>query len=343
MDWNLIGNAWAQALLCGHMQDDRLRHAYLFVGPQGVGKRTLALRFAQALNCERHAGSGALCDPAQEPACRACRLTPQAAYPDLHMLRPEDEGGGIRVEQIRELQRQLALAPFEGRWRIALLPDFQQASHSAANALLKTLEEPPAQVLLLLTALTAESLLPTIVSRCEQLTLRTLSAADLSAALRARGIPAEQADLLAGIAGGRPGRALYLSQNPQQLAQRERLLEDLWQLLGETRSGRFDYVRKTLNAPELEARRQQATEMLETWLSAWRDAALLAYGGQVALGNPDQRERTEWLTEQVAAKRLLHGLQRIDATLQAIEGNANLRLALETLMLDLPRVAGGMG
>lgn len=336
MTWKLIGNAWAEALLRGHMQDGRLRHAYLLTGPRQVGKRTLALRFAQALNCERHAGSGELCDPAQRAPCRACRLTPEERYPDLHVLRPEDGGAGIRVEQIRELQRQLALAPFEGHWRIALLPEFQRASHSAANALLKTLEEPPDQVLLLLTAPAAESLLPTIVSRCELLALRALPMAELSAALHARGLPAEQAALLAGVSGGRPGRALQLTRSAEDLAQREQLLEDLWQLLGDTRSRRFAYVHKALRATEAEGRRQQARELLDTWLSAWRDAVLLAHGEQVPLSNPDQRPRAQWLAKQIPPEQLLQGLRQIDATLGSIDSNVNLRLALETLMLDLP-------
>lgn len=343
MEWGILGNPWAVSLLQGHLQAGRLRHAYLFLGPAGVGKRTLALRFAQALNCERHAGSGELCDPAQQPVCRACRLTPQETYPDLHLLRPEAEGGGIRVEQIRELQHQLALAPFEGRWRIALLPEFHRASHSAANALLKTLEEPPGQVLLLLTSPTAEALLPTIVSRCETLVLRPLPVAELAGQLRGRGLSPEQADLLAGVSGGRPGRALALAAVPEVMERRQQHLQDLWRLLGGTRNHRFDYVRKALDAPELEGRRLQAAEMLETWLSVWRDALLLSHGGQVPTCNPDQHKRAEWLAARLKQEPLQRVLQQMDSALEAIEANANLRLALEAFMLDLPFVAGPDG
>jgi DNA polymerase-3 subunit delta' len=343
MDWGVLGNPWAETLLQGHLQAGRLRHAYLFLGPDGVGKRTLALRFARALNCERHGGSGAFCDPAQDPVCRACRLTPQETYPDLHVLRPEAEGGGIRVEQIRELQHQLALAPFEGRWRIALLSEFHRASHSAANALLKTLEEPPAHVLLLLTSPTAEALLPTIVSRCETLALRPLPVAELVGELRARGLPEAQAELLAGISGGRPGRALALAEAPEVMGRRQQHLQDLWMLLGGTRGLRFDYVRKSLNAPELEGRRVQAAEMLETWLSVWRDAVLLAHGGRVPPANPDQHKQVGWLAGRIGRDSLQRVLQQLDLTLEAIEANANLRLALEALMLDLPFVAAPVG
>jgi len=345
MDWGIIGHRWAEVLLKGHLQAGRLRHAYLFTGPQGVGKRTLALRFAQALECERHPGSGDLCDPEQEVPCRACRLIPQESYPDLHLLRAEQEGGGIRVEQIRELQHQLALAPFEARWRVALLPEFHRASHSAANALLKTLEEPPAQVLLMLTSPTAEALLATIVSRCETLALRPLPLGELAAALRGKGLPAAQAELLAGISGGRPGRALSLAATPDALERRQQRLQDLWELLGETRSGRFDYVRRALNAPELEGRRQQAAELLEAWLGVWRDAVLLSHQAQVPPGNPDQLRTVQQLAARVGGEGLRLGLQRLDATLEAVEANANLRLALEAFMLDLPFVpsAGEVG
>jgi DNA polymerase-3 subunit delta' len=193
---------------------------------------------------------------------------------------------------------------------------------------------------LLLTAPTAEALLPTVVSRCESLALRPMPLAELASALRARGLAGEQAELLAGISGGRPGRAIALMRDPQALERRQQLLRDLWELLGERRNRRFDYVRKALDAPELEGRRRQATEMLEFWLSVWRDALLQAHGGQVPPGNPDQGQQVQRLAARVGAEELGHGLQRLDSALEAIEANANLRLALETCMLDLPYVDG---
>ena len=99
MGWNIVGHGWAVELLKRHIQKDYVRHAYLFVGMEGVGKRDLALRFAQALNCASSAGTGAICEEAQNRGkCRACELTSNLKYPDLHLVEPEDTGGLIKVE-----------------------------------------------------------------------------------------------------------------------------------------------------------------------------------------------------------------------------------------------------
>ena len=143
-------------------------------------------------------------------------------HADLAVIQAEERGGSLKVDQVRELQYSLALAPYEARYRIALLLRFEEATTSAMNALLKTLEEPAPQVILLLTAESGESLLPTIVSRCEILRLRPLPAAQVMQGLNDRwGIEQEQAQLAAHVSGGRPGYALQLCQEPVQLEMRE--------------------------------------------------------------------------------------------------------------------------
>jgi len=134
MEWQIYGHDWVVKLLRTHAAGDKLGHAYLFVGPEGVGRRTLALRFAQALNCTQPPEPGGFCD-----TCRDCRQIQSMTYPDLSVLKPEEGHKDIRIDQVRALQHTLALAPYSASYRIALLPNFQRATHQAENALLKIL------------------------------------------------------------------------------------------------------------------------------------------------------------------------------------------------------------
>ena len=202
MNWGMIGHDWAVRLLQSHIALNRVRHAYLFTGPIGIGKRTLAIRFAQALNCSNPPSQAAYCGE-----CRACTLIERGAFPDTHIISAEEQERTIKVDKIRELQRVVSLSPYEGKYHIALLLRFHEATEQAANALLKTLEEPPPQVIMLLTAESTDSLLPTIVSRCEVVPLRLLSVRQLENELESRIGEAENTELIAGLSAGRPGYA----------------------------------------------------------------------------------------------------------------------------------------
>ena len=364
MAWDMIGHEWAIKLLAQHLATNKVRHAYLFTGPDAVGKRTLALSFAQALNCKEPPSPGEICGE-----CRACRMIPKHNYPDLHIVEVgqldrkvgiksdhnvvkdaygddakyiRQESSEVKVKQIRLLQRQLALAPYEGRWRVALLPRFWEASSSAANALLKTLEEPSPQVVLLLTARSAESLFPTIVSRCEVIPLRTLARDELEAGLVARGISDDRASLLAGLSAGRPGWALRLAENPDQLERRTALLEDLFSLLEKNKGERFNYAAtfKPSRRESLSKIRERTVETLETWLSLWRDVMIIAFGATASEQNPDRRSDLERLASGIDPAEVVNAVQATRRTLQAVHQYSNIQLAMETLMLDLPRLNG---
>ena len=177
--WPIIGHQWAIELLDHGIQTHKLSHAYLFVGPNQVGKRTLGKALAQAILCTE--------DQAPCGTCRSCQLIERGRHPDVQVV--ASDGDRIKIEAIREMQHLVALSPVEGPYRIILIPDFDRATTSAANALLKTLEEPPSTVVLVLTATNVEALLPTIVSRCQIVPLRLLPGAEIRAALISRGIP----------------------------------------------------------------------------------------------------------------------------------------------------------
>jgi DNA polymerase-3 subunit delta' len=174
MNWNLIGHEWAVQMLKQHILQGAHRQAYLFTGPENVGRGTLALRFAQALNCPELNELGESCYE-----CQTCNRLGRFVHPDLSIVEAERKGGQLKVDQIRNLQHGLSLAPYDAKYRIAILRNFEEANRQAANALLKTLEEPPQKVILILTAASSDSLLPTIVSRCEVIRLRPVSSAIL--------------------------------------------------------------------------------------------------------------------------------------------------------------------
>jgi DNA polymerase-3 subunit delta' len=321
MDWGLIGHGWAVALLQRQLARGTTHHAYLITGPEGVGRVRLALAFAQAILCEAPAQPGDWCG-----ACRACRQVPGRHYPDLHWVeRPEDKQG-ITIEQVRELQRQLSLSSLAGSGRVAVLEGVEGASEGAANALLKTLEEPARRVTLLLTASDVEDVRPTIVSRCEVLTLRAVPSADIAAALEARGASVSTAQEAARLAHGRPELALQILEDPNLRGRRLGYARQLKETLGLGLPGRFALADEWKEDDSLE-------ERLTVWLNLLGDdlrgAATSSSGGRWTDGS--------LLRDPVLIRRALQAILR---TVEALHRNANVRLAVETMMLELPSGTG---
>lgn len=329
MNWNLIGHEPAVRLLKEHIKQGNLRQAYLLTGPQGIGKRTLALRIVQAVNCQQLAGDGEPCYQ-----CRSCQQIERMQHPDLSIIQAEQVAGSLKVDQIRDLQRSLSLAPYEANYRAGILLRFEEASAGAANALLKTLEEPPARVILILTAENSELLLPTIVSRCEVIRLRPASIEQAAQGLQQHwGIAPEQAQLLAHISGGRVGYALQLYQSPEQMEQRQIWLDDLHRLLTAGRVERFAYASRLSSDKNY---KETLQAVLPVWISLWRDVLLVAAGASTPVTNLDRRDEIEAAAGRLGIEGARCAIQALERTLHLLSRNVNARLSLEVLMLDLP-------
>lgn len=335
----IVGHEWAVSLLRDAITNGRVGHAYLFTGPRHVGKTTLALHFAQALNCDAA--------PVDRPCgqCRNCRLIAAGRHPDVRLVAPEESSRGtqtLKIEQIRALQQGLSLASYEARYKVALLTEFDSATIGAANAFLKTLEEPPAGVMLLLTARDADAVLPTIASRCRVISLRPLPASQIAGALESRWrLPVTQARLLAHLADGRLGWAIQALGEERLLAERGEQLDQLQEALHGSRVERFDLAEKLARKPE------SLPALLRTWLSWWRDLALLAWGrgdGPAAetapITNVDAEDDLLALSRRWERPAILRALQQTQRALWQLEHNANTRLALEYLLLVYPRRNG---
>lgn len=321
----LIGHAWAMQLLLSGLTTGRVSHATLIVGPPNIGKTTLARTFAQVLNC-----SGPAPLPCGE--CSACRRVISGNYPDARILEANDQP--IKIDQVRDLQRELSLAPYEGRWRVAVLAAFERATPEAANALLKTLEEPPGPVVMLLTATQADDLLPTIVSRCQVLGLRALPIAEVKSALVTYwAVEPAQAELLAHLSGGRLGWAVNASQDREALARRDEVLEQALRLPGQTR------VERLAGAAQISRDSQRVAETLALWLTWWHDLLMLKAGAGVALCNIDRTDSLRAQAGQITLSDAQRMVGQIGFIGRCLDQKANLRLAVEVLLLSWPRAA----
>jgi DNA polymerase-3 subunit delta' len=320
--WPVIGHDWAVADLDRAVIEQRAAHAYLISGPAHIGKTTLALALARALNCT----SSAMRPCGQ---CRSCQLITAGKQPDVQLIAPD--GLRVKIDQVRALQHDLALKPIEGRFRVAIFDQFETATIEAQNALLKTLEEPPDYVVLIVLASDPDLLLPTIVSRCQSIALRPLTTAQVRDALiTSWTVEAERANLLAHLSGGRLGWAVTAANDQSILEARTKALDDLLVLLKSDRVKRFAY------AEELTRKDDRTRDTLDLWRTWWRDVMLSASGSQAELVNIDRLAPIQALAQHIDVNQASAAAEACGRALWQIDHNATARLAVEVLLSDLP-------
>lgn len=327
----VIGNERAQALLERALASGQARHAYLFTGPEGVGKTTLALAFARALLCPRRApGQGDACGE-----CASCRKVDSGNHPDLTIIEPLKENGKqkrwITVERLRDAERLAALAPSEGNHRVLMIPAADHIQERSAATLLKTIEEPPPGVTLLLAAPEASMLLPTILSRCQLVPLSPVAPDVIAQALRERwGVEATEAERLAGLANGRLGWAVRAHERPDEARQREEALARLAEMATKPVDERMRI------AAAIGPDNASARAALDLWALWWRDVTLAANGAQRLLTTGEPRRAAEDVGQAIGPERARTFLEALLAAQATLDVNANPRLTMENLALDLP-------
>ena len=261
-------------------------HAILLAGPEGVGKTTLALDIAAGLLCTAS-------DPADRPcrACRACRMVEHGNHPDVHWLRPEGPGGQVviggpdaRFRGVRDLISELALLPVEGGARVAIIERADRMNDDAQSALLKTLEEPPAGVTIVLCANDEERLLPTVRSRCARVRLGPVGPRAIEEILAEHDLAdATAAARLGRLAGGRPGVAIAYARAPEAAAIRGELARELLDLVDARASARLAAARA------LVARASDLVALLDRGAPAEDDAVPAPKGRRTRLRRPPRR------------------------------------------------------
>lgn len=330
---DVIGNQNVVDLLRSEV--DRPAQAYLFVGPRSVGKETVALRFA----------AGLLGGSTDE---RARRLALAATHPDLRVLEPEG-AVSLGVDQAREVVSRASLAPIEAERTVFLFPDAGAMTEQAANALLKTLEEPTAQVVFLLAAESEDDFPPTVASRCRTIHMGRVPHADLVAALSDRGVAAEEARVIAEVSGGRPGLALALMSKPEVARFRALWLSlpggvgphpgENHLLASEVLEELAPLVEDSIPADLSKDKAQRARRRVEMSLlvsgleilaSWYADSAALQLGGPIRNSDLDLATLTE-----VSPRRAVSSAEAVLDAVVDIQGNLRRELVLANLFSTL--------
>ena len=335
---DVIGHARVLRILREACRRERVHHAYLFAGPSGVGKELVAFQLFKRLNCLSPV-DGDACD-----RCGPCRkLTADSetsrgdeaelafTFADLMVLRPE--GAFIKIARVRELARRIAYSPVEGHAKTILVRDAHKLHETAANALLKTLEEPATATVFVLVTEAPHLLLPTIVSRCQLVRFGALAREDVARYLRERAdVDPEAAGPLAAMAAGSIGRALDLVRNPI-VQRRGEWLREVGALPGQSDHAAFAM------AETLASERGQLPVYLDILRTWFRDQLLAREGVPIdAMTNIDLADELRAAAALVDRDALLQRLSRIDTAERALHGNANAQLTLDWLLLHLFRV-----
>jgi len=312
---DVVGHQRPLQILRRAIETGRVHHAYLFTGMEGIGKRVVALNMAKALNCSNQGGEA--CDH-----CPVCQRIDKGVHPDLILINPT--GDTIKIGQVRELQRSIAFKPFEARWRVIIMDGAERMTREAANAFLKTLEEPPPWTTIILVAAAVEGLPATVLSRCQRIRFNPLSQEEIKRVLTDH-LSMQEIDILSPLAGGSPGRALNMDREEVT-----KVKDALPSAFSPSVNQRLQVAREIA---QQEGRGRIFLEILEGWL---RD--LIVYqetGEEGMLLNRDMADEVKRVAPHRKSEGLLRDFWSLLQTQRGIDAHGNLQLSLESALLGI--------
>jgi DNA polymerase-3 subunit delta' len=332
--WRTNGQSNAITMLKNGLREGNLSHAYLLAGPPHIGKTTLAIDLAQALNCQE---ADAPCGQ-----CKSCTKILRGKHTDVITISLSQSSiknrtdnatsTEISIDEIRELQHSASLPPFEGRWKVFIIDGAERLSLAAANCLLKVLEEPPPCVMIILLTENETEVLATIISRCLRVELKPISNIDIERILvEINRVASDKAKLLSRLSNGRLGWAIMAAADDTVLSQRSQRLSSLFSLLKGSWEERFTYV------VQVENDKKAVEETLKIWLTWCRDLMLVKCDCRQAITNADSLPSIEEWIHVLCMEEIKIFIESLQNSLEQIDRNANLRLILEVLMLDMPK------
>jgi len=317
-------------LLTTFLRKGTIPHALLFTGLEGVGKRTVALTFAMACNCVGEKNYSKHQPNSVDPCCRcrSCRKINSGNHPDIIFIKPS--GPYIRIDQIRKLCQTLAMKPYEARQRVVIISEAQAMNPEASNALLKALEEPPERTILILTAQTSD-LLPTIVSRCQNIRFNPISRKGIENMLiKEQGLQPGNAKILATIANGSLSKAVSMHKG-NWIKKRNWLINELAALSTRPIESMLAFAEK------LSENKETTREYLEIITSWFRDLAIFSDSPEKII-NKDMLDQIQYVSQNTMTASVLSKIDAIQSAKKKIKANANLRLTLEILTFRLADV-----
>lgn len=325
---DIIGHQMVIELFKRALVNQRVNHAYIFIGPEGVGKEMTALQFAKALNClEMNDDS---CGH-----CRSCRKFVSGNHPDFQIIQPEENSQTISIEQIRDLQKDVVYKPYESRWKIYLIPEAEKMTLEAANCLLKTLEEPPEYVVIILVTAQKDGLLSTLVSRCQLIQFSKLRRDEVRLFLEKKGFETnEKLDLteIIAIAEGSIGQAEKLLEDDQMWDDRRLVLEFLAKLGQKTNLDIYEMIQR-LNVGKNLAQWDKLFKIVKTF---YRDLLILkSMTSHELIINQSCLPCLEQLKSQYSLEELVNVINLIDRTKNMIMANVDRELAFEVMLQQI--------
>lgn len=323
---DIVGQERVIKILTKSLKEDKVSSSYIFVGSEGTGKKLTAIEFTKTINCLNLNKNLEACE-----GCQSCNEISNQCSPDLKIIEPTKSS--IKIEQIREMRKEIGLKPFKNKKKIYIIDKAEKMTLEASNCLLKTIEEPPYYTIIILVCSKIDPILPTIVSRCQIVNFGLISSYKIKEFLLNKNInlEKEKAEIISKLAQGSIGSALKLLSDKEYFIRREKALNCLSAISpGKYSDDIFANVEKVVYEKD---RIEEILEMIKLW---YRDILIIkSTGDQKYIVNCDKLEILDEKSQIYSQVILIDILDYLEQIEEYLEKNVNTRLILERLFIKM--------